>query len=38
LQFTDDEETSDVFDFGDHQFNETFEAADDAKYDTISGN
>jgi hypothetical protein len=38
LQITDDGETSDAFDFGDHPFNETFEANDDAKYDTVPGN
>jgi hypothetical protein len=38
LQITDDGETTDVFDFGDHPFNETFEANEDAKYDTVPGN
>lgn len=36
LQITDDDETHD-FDFGDHTYNETYEATDDTKYETVPG-
>lgn len=37
LQFQIEDDETDI-DFGDHPFNETFEAMDDTKYHTTSGN
>lgn len=36
LQNSEDSDTNDFLDFGDHTYNETFEATDDAKY--VHGN